>query len=499
MSYKRSSGILLHPTSLPGPDGLGDLGADAHQWVLSLSKMGFEFWQILPLGPTGYGDSPYQCFSAFAGNPLLINSLFLVEDGLLTFDDLADRPAFSNEFVDYGKAIPWKNRLLNTAFSNFKASPRPELKKEFDNFCQKEHTWLDDYALFMAIKDAYHGEPWNKWAPPLKMREKDALLQFSNEHHDSILCHQFRQLLFFRQWQDIKQYANSLGIKIIGDIPIFVAYDSADAWSNPDLFYFDKNRDAIVVAGVPPDYFSVTGQLWGNPLYLWKTHQDTAYDWWIKRIKSTLALVDIIRLDHFRGFVDYWEIPAGMPTAEIGQWKPGPGKGFFDAIKTFLGDLPLIAEDLGQINPQVYQLRDELALPGMKILQFGFGNGPEDNFLPHNYPIHCVAYTGTHDNDTAIGWFETAQEKEKDFCRRYLNSSGEDIAWDMIRCIWASVANIAIAPLQDFLQKGSEARMNFPGRASGNWAWRFQHHEITPELINRIAEINYLYGRTVNG
>ena len=495
MSYKqRYSGILLHPTSFPGPDGIGDLGADAYQWIQTLSRIGCTYWQILPLGPTGFGDSPYQCFSAFAGNPLLVNPLMLVEDSLLSLVDLSERPVFPDDRVDFGPVIEWKNLLLNRAFDNFKKS-QPALKKELEAFSEKQKDWLDDYALFMTIKDFHQGQPWSDWAQPFKMRDPQTLREFREQHADDIECQKFRQFLFFRQWNDLKQYAAQMGIQIIGDIPIFVASDSADTWANPELFYYDRDRNVTHVAGVPPDYFSRTGQMWGNPLYLWKAHEESGYAWWIRRIKATLDLVDLIRIDHFRGFVDYWEIPAGMPTAEIGKWVPGPGRRFFDAIRGALGDLPLIAEDLGQINPDVYVLRDQLGLPGMKILQFAFGSGPQDDFLPHNYTVNCVAYTGTHDNDTVIGWYETAPEKEKDFCRRYLNTSAGDIAWDLLRGVWSSVAYLAIAPLQDFLRLDGEARMNYPGRASGNWGWRFQNRQITQGLMQEMTELNFLYGR----
>jgi 4-alpha-glucanotransferase len=495
MNEKRCAGILLHPTSLPGPDGIGDLGPDAWQWVKTVKQMGFTCWQILPLGPTGFGDSPYQCFSAFAGNPLLISPLLLVEDGLLTLDDLARRPSFSAEQVDFGAVIAWKNALLTKAFQNYLASPRKGLNAELNAFAERNKDWLDDYALFMTIKEACGLQPWSAWEKPLKMRDEKALREFSDTHRDETESQKFRQFLFFRQWRALKDYAAHTGIKIIGDTPIFAANDSADAWAHPELFHYDQNRNITFVAGVPPDYFSSTGQLWGNPLYNWEKHRQTGYAWWISRIRAALELVDVLRIDHFRGFVDYWEIPAGMPTAEIGQWKPGPGQEFFDAVRAALGGLPLIAEDLGEINPEVYVLRDRLGLPGMKILQFAFGSGPRDDFLPHNYPNNCVAYTGTHDNDTTIGWYESAPEHEKDFCRRYLRSSGADIAWDMLHAVWASVADMAVAPLQDFLRKGTQARMNFPGKLGGNWGWRFINDEITPGLIHEIAELNYIYGR----
>lgn len=495
MKFERSGGILLHPTSLPGPDGIGDLGPDAYTWIQQIKEMGNSLWQILPIGPTGYGDSPYQCFSAFAGNPLLISLLLLVEDGLLTVEDLSDRPFFNAVEVQYGEVIGWKNKLLDKAFINFKKKKFTRLQNEFEIFRENEAHWLEDYSLFMAIKQNQDGAPWFEWPNKLKRRETVTIQKFANQQKRAVERYQFRQFLFHRQWNDLKQFAEKSAVKIIGDIPIFVAHDSTDAWANPELFHFDEDLNPTVVAGVPPDYYSKTGQLWGNPLYRWDFHKEQGYKWWVQRVESTLHMVDIIRLDHFRGFVDYWEIPAGMPTAEIGEWKPGPGKELFDAITQMLGELPIIAEDLGQINPDVFVLRDELGLPGMKLLQFAFGNDAENEFLPHNFPHNCVAYTGTHDNDTTVGWYQSAPESEKDFCRRYLAASGQDIAWEMIREIWSSVSIFAIAPLQDFLRKGSEARMNYPGRAAGNWSWRFQPEEIGDNLVRDIYELNKLYGR----
>jgi len=349
----------------------------------------------------------------------------------------------------------------------------------------------------MAIKENQNGRPWNKWPRGLKLREKKALDSFRAQFNHEILKHAFRQFLFFQQWKSLKDFAGQKGVKIIGDIPIFIAFDSADAWANPDLFYFDNTGEPTVVAGVPPDYFSPTGQLWGNPLYRWDQHENSGYAWWINRIRAALKQMDYIRIDHFRGFVDYWEIPAQMPTAEVGEWKPGPGRKFFKALEQTFGDLPLIAEDLGLINPEVYKLRDELSLPGMKILQFGFSGDPHNLFLPHNYPENCVAYTGTHDNDTTVGWYHQAQENETDFCRRYLGCTGADISWDMIRTIWSSVAVFAIAPLQDFLRKDTHARMNFPGKPQGNWQWRILPGEITNTLMNDVKELNFIYGREI--
>jgi 4-alpha-glucanotransferase len=495
MKFKRSSGILFHPTSLPGPDGIGDLGPEAYQWIESLAKTGCRLWQILPLGPTGYGDSPYQCFSAFAGNPYLVSPVFLMEDGLLTRQDLIDRPEFPKGNIDFGAAISWKLTILDRAFEHFNNHPKPELVNNFEIFTNEQAYWLDDYACFMALKEQYHGQCWENWEPKFRMRNATALKRFRKSNREPINRHSFRQFLFFRQWQMLRRFAKEKHIQIVGDIPIFVSYDSSDAWGNPELFYFDENRNPTVVAGVPPDYFSETGQLWGNPLYNWEYHKKTGYAWWLSRIQATLNQVDIIRLDHFRGFYNYWEIPFGMPTAKIGKWVFGPGADFFETVQSKIGDLPIIAEDLGQLDPGVFILRDQLGLPGMKILQFAFEGGPKDLFLPHNYPENCVTYTGTHDNDTSRGWYESAPQNSQDFCRRYLASDEDRIAWSMIRCIWSSVAVFAIAPLQDFLTLGTEARMNFPGKPSGNWGWRMQPNSFTKEMIEKIEEINYLFGR----
>lgn len=495
MSFNRASGILLHPTSLPGPDGIGDLGPEAFRWIHFLQESECHLWQILPLGPTGYGDSPYQCFSAFAGNPLLISPALLLEEGLLTLQDLSDRPAFPSDHVDFGHVITWKSTLLDRAFVHFQKINDQDLNDELQAFQQQEAYWLEDFALFMAIKQANGGGAWSGWPAPLRKRKSAALKQFARDNQAAIQQHIFRQFLFFRQWQSLKTYAHQCEIQIVGDIPIFVAYDSADAWSHPELFHLDKEGLPKVVAGVPPDYFSPTGQLWGNPLYKWHKHEETGFAWWLERFKACLRLVDIIRLDHFRGFAGYWEVPYGNPTAEIGKWMPGPGKPFLTALQNALGSLPIIAEDLGEITPDVVELREDFNLPGMRIFQFAFASDADDPFLPHNYVTNCVAYTGTHDNDTALGYYLTAPEQEKDFMRRYLARSGDDIAWDMIRAVWSSVAVLAIAPMQDFLRLGSQARMNFPGRPAGNWGWRMPADSLKPGLLNEIKNLNQLYSR----
>jgi 4-alpha-glucanotransferase len=496
MKFNRSSGIILHPSSLPGPDGIGDLGPEAYHWVDFLSQCGCSLWQMLPLGPTGYGDSPYQCFSAFPGNPYLISPIAMLEDNLLTRDDLVDRPDFPEQAVLFGEVIPWKIELLNRAYARFQSSQSHELQKSFDEFQEIEASWLHDYAIFMAIKDAYAGQSWKEWPLALRNRDQRALSLFQQERPDAIKRHIFRQFLFFHQWKALQKYANLKNVNIIGDIPLYISFDSVEAWAHPELFFFDENKLPTAVAGVPPDYFSPTGQLWGNPLYRWEYHRKTDYQWWLQRIKASLKIFDILRLDHFRGFAGYWKIPAGMPTAEIGNWEAGPGKHFFYVVQQQLGDLPIIAEDLGEITPEVDELRDTFHLPGMKIIQFSFSTDSTNDFLPHNYSENCAAYTGTHDNDTIRGWYDQAPEIEQDFCRRYLSCTGDDISWDLIRAVWSSVAEMALAPIQDFLSLGSNARMNYPGTPSGNWTWRLQSEALNDNLVERINDLNSLYGRS---
>ncbi len=494
MKFKRASGVLLHPTSLPGPYGIGDLGPAAFAFVDFLAEAGCRLWQVLPLGPTGYGDSPYQCFSAFAGNPLLISPQALLAADLLTADDLRHPPSFPPDRVAYGEVIPWKQALLAKAWERFTARENHPLQPAFDRFIQENAHWLDDFALFMALKAAHNGAPWTDWPAPLRQRQPEALAQARRQLASSVARYRFAQFLFFHQWQALIRHAHGRGVHIIGDMPIFVAHDSADVWAHPHLFYLDENGQPTVVAGVPPDYFSPTGQRWGNPLYRWEAHKKEGYAWWLARFRALLQLVDIIRLDHFRGFAGYWEVPAQAPTAEHGRWVPGPGADFFAALQEALGNLPIIAEDLGEITPDVIALREQFHLPGMKILQFAF-SGPENPFLPHHFTPHCVAYTGTHDNDTALGWYWSAPEHEKDYARRYLSVSGEDFAWDLIRMAWRSTAVFALAPMQDLLSLGSEARMNLPGRAAGNWAWRMPADALQPAIRDRLRELNYLYHR----
>jgi len=497
MQLPRSSGILLHPTSLPGLWGIGDLGTAAYRFVDFLAEAGQRFWQVLPLGPTGYGDSPYQCFSAFAGNPLLISPDRLAEAGLLDPDELEQAPAFPDDKVDYGAVISFKLPLLRRAFERFCAGP-PAHKAAFARFCAVNAHWLEDFALFMAIKDQHGGVSWDKWERDIALRRPDALKHWSHTLAEQTAAHKFFQYLFFSQWRALKAYANKRRIRVIGDVPIFVAYDSADVWANPHLFQLDSQGHPIAVAGVPPDYFSPTGQLWGNPLYRWDRMAKTGYAWWAERLKSMLSLVDIVRLDHFRGFVAYWRVPAGQPTAVNGHWMAGPGAALFKALKRAIGELPIIAEDLGVITPAVEALRDQFDLPGMKVLQFAFDGKPDNPYLPHNYTRNCVVYTGTHDNDTAIGWFNSLTHDEREVVRCYLGRDGSDIAWDLIRLALASVANVSIIPLQDVLRLDSTARLNKPGTSSGNWTWRFHADALTPDLACGLRLLTSTYGRAVN-
>jgi 4-alpha-glucanotransferase len=494
ISPARSAGVLLHPTCLPGPFGIGDLGPAAFEWIDMLAAAGQTWWQILPLGPTGYGDSPYQCFSAFAGNPYLVSPELLVREGLLSEDDVPE-PRFPAAHVDYGPVIQYKQGLLECAWENFRAGKGEEsLRSEFEDWCSKQASWLDDYALFMALKDAHEGAAWLTWSTDLVLRKPSALAKARRTCFDSIGRQKFAQFLFARQWSGVREYLRSKGMKVIGDVPIFVSIDSADVWANPNLFVLDEERKPTVVAGVPPDYFSATGQLWGNPHYDWEVMKKTGYAWWIARMKATLAQVDLVRLDHFRGFEAYWEIPAENTTAEIGEWVPGPGADLLRALRSALGGLPLIAEDLGVITPEVEALRDEFHLPGMRILQFAF-SGPDNRFLPHHYVRNTVVYTGTHDNDTTVGWHAEASDGEHWFLHRYFPGSGADIAWELVRVAWSSVADYALAPLQDLLSLPTSARMNFPGKPSGNWTWRFLPGQVTPAVIDRLGDMTALYSR----
>ena len=502
MNFQRSGGILLHPTSLPGPYPVGDLGPQVYRFIDWLVDAGCRLWQVLPLGPTGYGDSPYQCFSAFAGNPYIISPDLLVRDGLLTESELGSgRPTGVDESaVDFARAIPYKMSLLRRAFERFQEMDPVGLRDEFGNFRAQNADWLDDYALFMAIKEEQGGGSWVDWPEPIRKREADALTEARSRLSQSAQQFAFYQLLFFRQWGALQSYAHNKGITIVGDIPIFVAEDSSDVWAHPELFYLDDDRHPTVVAGVPPDYFSPTGQRWGNPLYRWDEHKRTGYAWWLKRFQAILRAVDVVRLDHFRGFAGYWEIPAENLTAEVGRWVPGPGADFLDAVQKSLkgasegGHLPIIAEDLGVITTDVIELRERYHLPGMRILQFGF-TGPDNPFLPHNYAQDCVVYTGTHDNDTARGWFDASPRDERKFALRYLHTTPRGFVWELIRGIWASVAVYAVTPMQDVLDLGTEARMNYPSRLGGNWHWRVREQDLSSALAHKLRVFSDLYLR----
>ncbi|MSP11858.1 MAG: 4-alpha-glucanotransferase [Chloroflexi bacterium] len=495
MEFPRAAGMLLHPTSFPGRYGIGELGNAAHKFVDYLVASGLKLWQVLPLGPTGYGDSPYQSFSAFAGNPLLISSERLAEDGWLDPADLEIAPHFPEDRVDFGPVIAWKQDLLRRAYQYFKERATAGDREALGDFVVQNHAWLDDYALFMALKYHHGGAVWNTWEPSIAHHEAAARRTWAFKLQDVVATHQFLQWQFYRQWTQLKDYANSQGIQIVGDIPIFVAYDSADVWARPDLFYLDPDGQPLFVAGVPPDYFSTTGQLWGNPLYRWDRLRADGYEWWVQRFRQIFTVVDIVRIDHFRGFEAYWEVPAGMPTAEVGRWVKGPGSELFTALRDRLGELPILAEDLGVITPEVEALRDAFGFPGMRILQFAFSTDATDRFLPHNYVSNTVVYTGSHDNDTVLGWYEKAPTAEQDYARRYLNSNGYDISWAMARCAIASVANQAIIPLQDYLGLGSAVRMNTPAVAGGNWGWRYREADLSPDLSARILDLVNTFGR----
>ncbi|MDQ6785368.1 MAG: 4-alpha-glucanotransferase [Acidobacteriota bacterium] len=496
MNFPRASGVLLHLTSLPSKYGIGDLGAEAYKFADFLANAKQTYWQILPLTPTGYGDSPYQSFSAFAGNTNLIAPEKLVEDGFLTAEEINPKPDFPVGRVDFGKLYDWKNRILSLAYESFR-SPKTsaDLRAEFDLFCQAEADWLDDYALFRAIKNAQNQKSWQKWEAKLLLRKSFALEQAREDLRVEIEEQQFRQWLFFRQWEKLKSYCNGKNIKIVGDVPIFVALDSADVWCNPSQFKLDEDGFPKVVAGVPPDYFSRTGQLWGNPIYNWEQMRRDNFRWWIHRVRHTLKLVDIVRVDHFRGFAAVWEVPGADKTAERGKWVSVPGRELFDALKDAIGDLPFWAEDLGVITKDVEELRDGFGFPGMRILQYGFSGDFENYNLPRNYIKNSVAYTGTHDNDTVVGWFEKANDRERKFCLDYLKSDGSEINWDFIRADWKSEADAAIAPMQDLLGLGSEARMNFPSSSAGNWNWQCREGDFSNEISNRLRELTETNGR----
>ncbi|MDR3610004.1 MAG: 4-alpha-glucanotransferase [Ignavibacteriaceae bacterium] len=497
MRFERRAGILLHPTSLPGKFGIGDMGYEAYNFVNFLEAAGQKLWQVFPLGPTGYGDSPYQCFSAFAGNQYILSPEKLRDYGFLSDDDLNNVPRFDPSKIDYGSVINYKISLNKKAYDNFSKNKKG-LDDEYSVFKKENEDWLNDFSLFMAAKEYHDGVEWTKWDKELVAAKKKTKEAWENKLAAAIDYFNFTQFIFDKQWSELKDYANRKGIRIIGDIPIFVAFDSADVWSHREFFSVDKNGKLIFVAGVPPDYFSETGQLWGNPLFDWNKMENDDYLWWRKRIIKLLDLVDIIRIDHFRGFDAYWEIPGNASNAIKGRWVKGPGEKFFDTIEKHLGKVPIIAEDLGVITKSVISLREKFEYPGMKILQFAFGTGMATKFLPHNIPFNSVVYTGSHDNDTTREFFDKAKTQDNDIynhARKYLNYFGDDITFELIRAAYRTSADTVIIPMQDILNLGGEARMNFPGTLGSNWAWRFRWDQVPHDLTNIYKELALLYER----
>jgi 4-alpha-glucanotransferase len=481
----RKSGILLHPTSLPGKYGIGDLGSWAYCFADFLVDAGQQYWQILPLGPPGCGWSPYQAYSSMAGNPLLISLEQLVEQGWLAPEDLQSCPQFPGGAVDFDAVAKFKAGLFQEAAAAFFKRAQATHLQAFDEFCTDMKSWLEPFAEFSALKELNHGAAWTEWT------------EITGASEQTVLDVKFIQFEFFRQWKALKKYCNDRGLEIIGDIPIFISHDSADVWANPELFDLDNKGNPRTIAGVPPDYFSETGQCWGNPLYRWDAMEQSGYRWWIERMQSMLTMVDIVRLDHFRGFEKYWEIPAGNKTAVIGRWVEGPGNRLFEALLESLGTLPFIAEDLGYITPEVHELRDHWGFPGMRVLQFAFGDESLENpHKPFNFIQNCVAYTGTHDNDTTAGWFASGEGRaEREFALQYMGNRGNDLVWDFIRLALSSVADTAIVPMQDVLGLGSEARMNMPSTVDNNWRWRMLENQLDPELSSRLRAMNRYYGR----
>jgi 4-alpha-glucanotransferase len=508
MSSDRASGILLHPTSLPGPFGIGDLGPEAYKFIDFLAGAGQTLWQILPLGHISYGNSPYMCFSAFAGNPLLISPEKLIDEELLDRSDTGDLPSFPENRVDYGIVIEYKMSLLRKSFGRFRKRFSEAYPDDYYAFIQQNAFWLEEYALFMALKEAHDYRVWPSWGEEIAQRDPRALVEWRNKLNEEIQFNKYIQYIFFKQWQSLKNYSHEKGISIIGDMPVYVAHDSAEVWVNRDFFYLDERGNQLVVAGVPPDYFSAIGQRWGNPIYRWDAMERSGYKWWIDRFRINFALVDILRLDHFRGFEAYWEIPASEPTAATGRWVKGPGAALFNAVKGALGDIQVIAEDLGLITPEVDALRDQFGFPGMRVLQMAFGNDPKaPDYRPHNHTRHSAVYTATHDHNTTVGWFtvepgtHTSQsgedvQKERKYALEYIGSDGTEIQWDFIRLALGSVAHMAVFPLQDLLGLGTEARMNLPGTTRGNWEWRFTADMLTATIRERLGKLTRIYERS---
>lgn len=500
MTFQRASGILLHPTCLPSQHGIGDLGKSAYEFIDFLASSGQELWQVLPLGPTGYEHSPYiMNFSTFAGNPLLISLDLLAEEGLLNQDELSPLENVDLSRVNFDRVIPHKTKFLKNAFENFQKSNNQN--SEYEQFCQSQSYWLDDYVLFMSLLEANEGKSWNHWEQAITRREPAAIEAARNSLRESINYHRFVQFKFFEQWKQLRKYANDKNIQIVGDISIYVCHNSSDVWSSPEIFKLDSQTfEPTYIAGVPPDYFSATGQLWGNPVYNWEKLQQTKFAWWIQRFQATLEYVDIVRVDHFRGFEAYWQVPAGEETAINGEWIKAPGVEFFETLGNALGSLPIMAEDLGIITPEVEELRDRFQFPGMRILQFAFGDDPSNAYLPHNYIHNSVVYPGTHDNDTAIGWWKKASDREKQFVAKYLGYKSvadiTDINWEFIQMALASVADLAILPLQDILGLDDRARMNDPSVNAGNWRWRYDSSDmLTSQIGDRLLEMTRVYSR----
>lgn len=510
MKFPRSAGVLLHPTSLPGAHGIGELGPQAFRFISYLHEAGIKIWQVLPLNPTGYGDSPYQALSVFAGNPLLIDLEELVSEGLLEHHVLQSPPEFPTEHVDFSMVIPWKFDLLHKAASRFFATARAERKAEFESFTEQNRAWLDDYALFMAAKDAHQGRVWATWDSDLALRQPGAMKSWAERLSGEIAAYKFWQFTFFRQWKAIRDFCAKCGIRIMGDIPIYAAHDSADVWAHRDMFWLDDKGNPLKVSGVPPDYFSATGQLWGNPIYRWDEMKARGYRWWIDRGRSSQQMFDMVRLDHFRGFEAYWEIPAGDATAQNGKWVKGPGAELFQTLTDELGPLPIVAENLGVITPEVEDIRKRFGYPGMAILQFAFSTDPQaPTFRPHNYDRELVAYTGGHDNDTMFGWWRSgvaqSTRSQADVTREYADAQNylgvsaeqldREVNWIFIREVMKSVADTVLFPMQDVLGLGSEARMNTPGTLGGNWTWRLRPDALHEQDKRRLKLFTHIYQR----
>lgn len=491
----RASGVLLPISSIPSNYGIGCFSKEAYAFVDQLIQAGQKYWQILPLGPTGYGDSPYQSFSTFAGNPYYIDLEVFIREGLLREEECSSCDwGGSESYVDYEKVYESRFLVLRKAFSRWDAQKDPE----FGTFVRENGYWLEDYCLYMAVKNDLGGIGWTQWPRELKNRHPGALQEARERLGEELQFYRFQQYWFYKQWCWLKTYANNNGVKIVGDVPIYVAFDSADAWANPLLFQFDEENQPLAVAGCPPDGFSATGQLWGNPLYSWEYHRNTEYSWWIQRMAHCMEIYDVVRIDHFRGFDEYYSIPYGDATAEYGHWEKGPGLELFRVLKEKLPNLEVIAEDLGFLTDTVLEMVQETGFPGMKVLQFAFGEDENNGYLPHKYIRNCIVYTGTHDNETTRGWLETLNERELEFVRSYTaceDMPAEACVWAIIRAAAASVADLAVIPIQDYLCLGSEARMNTPSTLGDNWKWRLTKHQITPELIKKIRKMTKLYGR----